>query len=934
MKGPDKLVLPILLVLGIALAFLTIFLITEDEKTADSSDAATRAKEATQTDQSVEPAEVHDETVEGTAAREIIEPSGRIPSEGGAAPSSGTVVFGIVGRLLSETGEPLVGGEVTFRENRNVTNIDPDSTLDVLTCRSEEDGRFILRGAPEIEGAELHFFHPDCVPHNRTISYFDGRHEDVGDIFLASSGRLSGRVFDPEGKPMQAATVWANPITEKRQILLHPSTLKHDYPEWKTVTNWEGRYNIQGLPGGTAILVATHPEHAPVALLDVTIRTGTETMGADLALKPASTITGRVLDSLENPLEGVKINANAYKYPEIEFDPLSHHHGNLMALSDESGTFELKGVKDVKYRLRASAKGFLKKEVLDVEPGTQGLLITLSRGGFLYGRIVDGETLTGIEDFDLKVPQKHYKSIKRILKGKAAADKFPFPVDPKGAYYADGLPTGTYRITVSAKGYGYIQVVDLEVREGEGLAKNVALWPESRVSGFVLTSSDQPVEGAHLRMRRRIDKGHVQKADSRSDGSFVLDGLPPGDFTISVSHPDHVAPEKVALSLKQGEKLEGLIIRMEVKGSITGRAFDISGNPKPRAEVVAVSTIMDNSKEVVTDEEGRFLIDGLLPEEYFVHFSKDIRPLGNGARNDAIYKMRRRNRVLVEAGSITTFNLHEKLTAKIEGRVYEDGLPAAKKKVSLAIPGSSPDSVVNIAWEKTDEFGAYAFEGLVQGHYWVILSPRGFQDDLSKDLGVNWGETGIVNFELTSPKGRVKGRVLDGHTGRPFHQARVWLKKYKEGKPYPIERDKTKSDEAGFYEFTRLPEGRYSVYAVAKDHAESRPMIIDVTEGADTTVQDIHITRGYNVSGSIIDGSSGRKIHKTLGVRCYELEEGEECRYFNCYSPDVGRFKTQYLLAPGRYRLKLRDETSFSDTLDFTLGEEDIDDIEFVVYPR
>jgi len=128
----------------------------------------------------------------------------------------------------------------------------------------------------------------------------------------------------------------------------------------------------------------------------------------------------------------------------------------------------------------------------------------------------------------------------------------------------------------------------------------------------------------------------VQYAKTGDDGRFIFRNLKPGGYRLVAAHfkepysdaqygqrdprgPGFVFP------LAEGEALQGLKLQMAPMGVITGRVYDIEGQPLSRAVVFAAKyhhkngrRTLVNNFDVLTDDRGDYRIFGLPPGRYFV----------------------------------------------------------------------------------------------------------------------------------------------------------------------------------------------------------------------------------------------------------------------------------------------------------------------------
>ena len=122
------------------------------------------------------------------------------------------------------------------------------------------------------------------------------------------------------------------------------------------------------------------------------------------------------------------------------------------------------------------------------------------------------------------------------------------------------------------------------------------------------------------------------------DGKFVLDGVPAGSYSVvatltGFAYPDPNPGTPYArgpyVNLGNGQRAEGVTVKLVPTVSISGRVLDKNGQPATSLSVLPAQKTYDaNGIETVrpggparfgrTDENGDYRISGLLPGEYYI----------------------------------------------------------------------------------------------------------------------------------------------------------------------------------------------------------------------------------------------------------------------------------------------------------------------------
>lgn len=121
--------------------------------------------------------------------------------------------------------------------------------------------------------------------------------------------------------------------------------------------------------------------------------------------------------------------------------------------------------------------------------------------------------------------------------------------DANGVFESPPMPKGSYTLLVKAGGYA-ARALELAVASGQGAEVEVALSQPDWISGRVVNDKGQPVKGARIEVRyQHPDPGNLAattrffggmpKTVSQDDGSFRLENLKVGHYTLDVDAAGH-----------------------------------------------------------------------------------------------------------------------------------------------------------------------------------------------------------------------------------------------------------------------------------------------------------------------------------------------------------------------------------------------------------
>jgi hypothetical protein len=156
------------------------------------------------------------------------------------------------------------------------------------------------------------------------------------------------------------------------------------------------------------------------------------------------------------------------------------------------------------------------------------------------------------------------------------------------------------------------------------------------VNGTVTDSiTGQPVVHAHVVLTDFLS-ANLFGAITSSDGGFSMEAVPPGTYSVAVTHRLYVANTKIEsptqVTVKAGDNLSALNIQLVPASVISGRIVDEKNHPVPGELVEAFGPTIQ--KSVQSDDLGRFRIAGLSSSHYLVKARSYNSPLPPEIRTD------------------------------------------------------------------------------------------------------------------------------------------------------------------------------------------------------------------------------------------------------------------------------------------------------------
>jgi protocatechuate 3,4-dioxygenase beta subunit len=405
--------------------------------------------------------------------------------------------------------------------------------------------------------------------------------------------------------------------------------------------------------------------------------------------------------------------------------------------------------------------------------------------------------------------------------------------DDTGLYRFDHVPSGMFALTASAATFGSLTFNDVNVGTQPTVSRDFRLQPGVSMAGQVVTPGRQGIGGARLTAMSDSGVNSQARAVSKPDGSFVIQELTEGTYSLIVE-----APGWGTRRLNRIEAdAQDVLIEMIQQGTVEGQVIDrASGQPVPTFQAI-VRAVIPNSpvygrrvgvQDVKNDPQGKYAVGGLDSGSYVVEIQSD----GYAPTYSAPFEV---TQGLVVSGIQVFLSTGGRLVGVVvngqtgdpvvgaEVRTYDNAYidhPLAGL-LGAGAPRTTTDRSV-----RTDKEGRFELPYLWPDVYQIQISSPGLLRTIRKDVRVADSSTptdlGVIRLDLGSS---LRGRVTDG-AGRPLAGATVGLTATSEAVGFY----NTVTNESGAYDFRNVKPGGYRLHATRPvDAANPFASIADMT---------------------------------------------------------------------------------------------------------
>jgi hypothetical protein len=182
-----------------------------------------------------------------------------------------------------------------------------------------------------------------------------------------------------------------------------------------------------------------------------------------------------------------------------------------------------------RYRVSVRCAGYVSHDRYPVielrDHDITGLVWEVDAGAAIQGRVVTswGAPIGGV-----------YVSASMVRGAARAKDGWSSDISSAdGSFALAGLVPGRYRVEASASSHigpkdGWL----IDVAAGAQLTKQLVIEDGGSIKGLVVDAHDKPVGSVHVRAAGAAERS----ARTNADGTFELDGLRPGDYTVVAMH--------------------------------------------------------------------------------------------------------------------------------------------------------------------------------------------------------------------------------------------------------------------------------------------------------------------------------------------------------------------------------------------------------------
>jgi hypothetical protein len=504
----------------------------------------------------------------------------------------------LAGTVVDARGKPLSGAKIFVVESLPRRGTEEEVLRKLKPqASSGPDGRFQLRDQPAGVPLSLVVLAADHLP-----GPFRGIRSPSPEplmLRLEPAWSLRGRVVSAEGEPVAGARLelrWQAVLPDDERQAVGPTILRD------AASDRDGRFALDGMPGGTAWLGVTAHGFVPLDTLEV--RVPAPDAGGEwvIVLQPGALLEGRVTTDAGDPVAGVRISA-----------------GGTAALSDADGRYQAEGVPLGEREVHVSHPNYRTRvQRKRIEPGANQLDVQLESGAEVAGRVVDeaGEPIAGAEVWMISRQQRDFPE----YHARSAADgRFAFPTVAHGRY--------TLGAEAEQRSRTELEAAVVVTRENvSGL--EVILRQGATLSGRILGL--EPGELAVVQVRARMEDRGSFPARIDSQGRYEIRHLQPGDWEVRAALWDGQRQVEVRVPIGPSDREVSRDLEFRRRLTLTGQVL-FDDEPLADTRVALRGERFAVERSATTDFEGRFRLDDLEADVYWLGLDHPTRWLVHNA---------------------------------------------------------------------------------------------------------------------------------------------------------------------------------------------------------------------------------------------------------------------------------------------------------------
>jgi protocatechuate 3,4-dioxygenase beta subunit len=455
----------------------------------------------------------------------------------------------------------------------------------------------------------------------------------------------------------------------------------------------------------------------------------------------------------------------------------------------------------------------------------------------VVGKVVD-DLGSAVQRFKIEAHRgADVSSIKRDNITGAVAAQRSFAT-ANGSFEISSLSAGDWTLVARGSGAAKSEPVHVKVPlDGHRLV--LVLPRPASVVGVVLSADELPVSEAsiYLAYTGEIDPApgiRESKPLSRTDarGVFRLDDVRPGSFHLLASHDQYCDSDSTEVTVAPASRAD-VTIHLHSGGRVTGVIDPLCGALSDREVALYSHRGLSGWRRTRSDEQGRFSIEHVVPQDYTI----ELKPVSDPLKNNKETGSNIRKHITVRENETTEVIFGEdRGSVHITGTVLCSGIPAPEMEVK-AMPIDLGEDRHQIA--KTGKNGRFELDVNGPGEYELVVS---VESDSYATFRRTIEPNTPADFVLEVPGGTLSGKVL-APDGKPMKRVPVTiLRANDEGADasatFRFRYRQTHTDENGAFEFKLLPEGTYTLRAPDGFRRDSPPPRIPCGE---TMIADLHV---------------------------------------------------------------------------------------------